>query len=261
MRKKPKTEPKFVSIKYPSPTTKKLRRGSKDAENEDFFGHREDPFLRTIAGDESDDDGDDDNNDGDDENNDTNNNDNNNSIKVVQFKTGEAGGDLRHTSDVDNGGGAFDEKFSYDSDIMNSLANFDEQELNDLNCGELQLSHRRFSSYEEINTPSIASKKDMEENPFHKRSGFYLRSRVLNERGIFAIIKERKENSNGHYNYNVSDELRGLCEPSWNPPSFKNAADAKAWLDEVLKKNPAHQERTQRSRGSFGARRERAHGS
>jgi len=121
MRKKPKTEPKFVSIKYPSPTTKKLRRGSKDAENEDFFGHREDPFLRTIAGDESDDDGDDDNNDGDDENNDTNNNDNNNSIKVVQFKTGEAGGDLRHTSDVDNGGGAFDEKFSYDSDIMNSL--------------------------------------------------------------------------------------------------------------------------------------------
>jgi hypothetical protein len=101
----------------------------------------------------------------------------------------------------------------------------------------------------------------MEENPFHKRSGFYLRSRVLNERGIFAIIKERKENSNGHYNYNVSDELRGLCEPSWNPPSFKNAADAKAWLDEVLKKNPAHQERAQRSRGSFGARRERAHGS
>jgi hypothetical protein len=78
----------------------------------------------------------------------------------------------------------------------------------------------------------------MEENPFHKRSGFYLRSRVLNERGIFAIIKERKENSNGHYNYNVSDELRGLCEPSWNPPSFKNAADAKAWLDEVLKKTP-----------------------
>ena len=216
MRKKPKTEPKFVSIKYPSPTTKKLRRGSKDAENEDFFGHREDPFLRTIAGDESDDDGDDDNNDGDDENNDTNNNDNNNSIKVVQFKTGEAGGDLRHTSDVDNGGGAFDEKFSYDSDIMNSLANFDEQELNDLDCGELSLSHRRFSSYEEINAPSIASKKDMEENPFHKRSGFYLRSRVLNERGIFAIIKERKENSNGHYNYNVSDELRGLCEPSWN---------------------------------------------
>jgi hypothetical protein len=60
----------------------------------------------------------------------------------------------------------------------------------------------------------------------------------LNERGIFAIIKERKENSNGHYNYNVSDELRGLCEPSWNPPSFKNAADAKAWLDEVLKKTP-----------------------
>ena len=238
MRKKPKTEPKFVSIKYPSPTTKKLRRGSKDAENEDFFGHREDPFLRTIAGDESDDDGDDDNNDGDDENNDTNNNDNNNSIKVVQFKTGEAGGDLRHTSDVDNGGGAFDEKFSYDSDIMNSLANFDEQELNDLDCGELSLSHRRFSSYEEINAPSIASKKDMEENPFHKRSGFYLRSRVLNERGIFAIIKERKENSNGHYNYNVSDELRGLCEPSWNPPSFKNAADAKAWLDEVLKKTP-----------------------
>ena len=238
MRKKPKTEPKFVSIKYPSPTTKKLRRGSKDAENEDFFGHREDPFLRTIAGDESDDDGDDDNNDGDDENNDTNNNDNNNSIKVVQFKTGEAGGDLRHTSDVDNGGGAFDEKFSYDSDIMNSLANFDEQELNDLDCGELSLSHRRFSSYEEINAPSIASKKDMEENPFHKRSGFYLRSRVLNERGIFAIIKERKENSNGHYNYNVSDELRELCEPSWNPPSFKNAADAKAWLDEVLKKTP-----------------------
>ena len=121
---------------------------------------------------------------------------------------------------------------------MNSLANFDEQELNDLDCGELSLSHRRFSSYEEINAPSIASKKDIEENPFHKRSGFYLRSRVLNERGIFAIIKERKENSNGHYNYNVSDELRGLCEPSWNPPSFKNAADAKAWLDEVLKKTP-----------------------
>ena len=54
MRKKPKTKnQKFVSIKYPSPTTKKLRRGSKDAENEDFFGHREDPFLRTIAGDEA----------------------------------------------------------------------------------------------------------------------------------------------------------------------------------------------------------------
>ena len=87
---------------------------------------------------------------------------------------------------------------------MNILPLFDEHELT------LPLSKRRFLSYEEINAPSIASKKDMEENPFHLRSGFYLRSNVLNERGIFAVNKERKEKSNGHYNYNVSNELRGL---------------------------------------------------
>ena len=32
--------------------------------------------------------------------------------------------------------------------------------------------------------------------------------------------------------------MRGLCKSSWKPPSFKNAADAKAWLDEVLKTTP-----------------------
>jgi len=233
LRKRPKTKPKFVSIKYSPPTTKKQRRGSQGAENEDFFGHRKDPFPGTIDGsDEDNDDGD--VNDDDNENHHHHHNNNNKTGEVV---LGERS-DLCRTSEDDDCGGAVDEKFSYDSDIMNSLAFFDEQELNILNCGELPLSNRRFSCYEEINAPSIASKKDMEENPFHKRSGFYLRSRVLNERGIFAIIKERKENSNGHYNYIVSDELRALCEPSWNPPSFTNAADAKAWLDEVLKTTP-----------------------
>ena len=229
LRKKPKTKPSFVSIKYPSSTAKK-QRGSKDVENEDF-GHHEDPFFRTIAGDESDDGG---------ENNNGNNKSNNN--KVIQFKTGGevgvgvGGGDLPCISNddttADGDGGAFPENFSYDADIMNILPLLDEHELT------LPLSKRRFLSYEEINAPSIASKKDMEENPFHLRSGFYLRSNVLNERGIFAVNKERKEKSNGHYNYNVSNELRGLCKSSWKPPSFKNAADAKAWLDEVLKTTP-----------------------
>ena len=50
--------------------------------------------------------------------------------------------------------------------------------------------------------------------------------------------RKEREKSNGHYNYNVSNELRGLCKSSWKPPSFKNAADAKAWLDEVLKTTP-----------------------
>ena len=83
-------------------------------------------------------------------------------------------------------GGAFPENFSYDADIMNILPLFDEHELT------LPLSKRRFLSYEEINAPSIASKKDMEENPFHLRSGFYLRSERIERERYFCGHQGKK---------------------------------------------------------------------
>ena len=152
---------------------------------------------------------------------------------------------LRRGGDFNNNAanGMFDSKFSYDSADECDAAFIDHHDF-DLNEGELPIpiSRRRYSFYEEINAPLIASSSDMEENPFHKRSGFFLHSRVLNERGYFAIIKTKRVNHvgkpTGHYNYNVSDELRAICEPSWKPPSFKNAADAKAWLEIVLSTTP-----------------------